>query len=153
MARIVLAPQRLAPLAELALLEGRVPTDKEWKTWVLETAAVFVHEDIKVQVPKGFMTDFASIPWFFRWWQTGSVGPQRVAAYFHDWLYSEQSALTRKQSDRVYRLAMLAASDPTVRNWLRRWAMYAGLRIGGFLAWRSNQKSLRELGPGWRVLE
>ena len=134
-------------------MQGRVPTKHEWKTWVLESEAIFTHEGQNYVVPTGFMTDFASIPFFARWWQTGAVGPQRIAAYFHDWLYSEQDSLTRKHSDQIFRLVMQAASDDSLRNGFRRWAMYLALRVGGFMAWRSNQKSLAEKGHGWRILK
>ncbi len=142
-------PKSLIPLAELALLEGRKPTKSEYKTWVLESEAVWIEpKGFAVRVPPGFMTDFASIPWIFRWWQTGSVGSQRVAAYFHDWLYSSQTSFTRKHSDVVFREVMKDAGA----NKFRRWAMYLALRAGGGLAWRSNQKNLKEQGPYWRIL-
>jgi len=152
MSKIVQIPTSLIPLAELAIMAGRTPTKNEWKTWVLESQAIFRHEETIVIVPEGFMTDFASIPFLFRWWQTGGTGPQRIAAYFHDYLYSEQHKLSRKQSDQIFRLVMKAAGNDKWRHAFRRWAMYLALRVGGFLAWRSNQKSLAEKGSGWRVL-
>ena len=153
MAKIVQTPTSLIPLAELAIMEGRVPTKSEWKTWVLESQAIFRHEGTTIIVPEGFMTDFASIPFLFRWWQTGGTGPQRIAAYFHDYLYAEQSKLNRRQADLVFRLVMGAATNDKWRHAFRRWAMYLALRVGGFLAWRSNQKNLEEKGAGWRILK
>lgn len=152
MARLIKVPTSLIPLAELAIWEGRTPTDHEYKTWVLESEAIFSHDGHAIVVPKGFMTDFASIPFFVRWWQTGGVGPQRIAAYFHDYLYAEQTSFTRRHSDRIFRLVMKVAADDSVRNKFRRWAMYLALRVGGWPAWRSNQKKLAELGHGWRTL-
>lgn len=149
MTSLIEVPTSLTPLGELALLDGREPTKSEWKTWVLEGKAMWTDGDgVYIAVPSGFMTDFASIPWLFRWWQTGSTGPQRVAGYFHDWLYSEQSKYDRKYSDRVFRLVMEAAGGSA----FKRWAMYLALRLGGWAAWRSNQAKLEELGVGWRML-
>ncbi len=148
MSKILNVPTSLTPLGELILLEGREPTKGEWKTWVLESPAVWSDAARYVRVPEGFMTDFASIPFMFRWWQTGAVGPQRVAAYFHDWLYSEQSAIGRRKADQIFRDVMGDAGAGA----FRRWAMYLGLRVGGWLAWRSNQKKLAKLGAGWRML-
>jgi hypothetical protein len=151
MGRLLQVPKGLTPLAELALLEGRKPTGHEWKTWVLNTHAVWRENNGEtIRVPDGFMTDFASIPFLFRWWQTGSVGPQRVAAYFHDWLYSSQTGrFSRKDSDRIFREVMKAAGG----SGSKRYAMWAALRVGGFMAWRSNQRKYKKLGPLWRQLQ
>jgi hypothetical protein len=151
--QIVKLPTGLTPLAEMAIMQGRIPTDTDWKCWVLESDAVFRVDGQTITVPAGFMTDFASIPALFRWWQTGGTGPQRIAAYFHDWLYSEQSTLSRAESDRIYRLVMQVVADKRTRYLIRRWAMYLALRVGGFMAWKNNQKKLKELGPEWRMLK
>lgn len=154
MSQYLKAPSLLLPLAELALNVGRTPTSKEWKTWVLEREAIWDNgDDIRIVVPIGFMTDFASIPRMFRWWQTGSVGPQRVAAYFHDWLYSSQSAIDRSRADRTFREVMRMAGGKGPFKFFRRWVMWAALRVGGWLAWRNNQDKLDRLGPRWRILE
>lgn len=153
MGKLLKSPSILLPLAELALNNGRVPSKNEWKTWVLEREAIWEDgEGNRIVVPVGFMTDFASIPRAFRWWQTGSVGPQRVAAYFHDWLYSSQNEFNRKTADREFRKVMQFAGGKGVRKFVRRWLMWAALRVGGWMAWRSNQKKFRELGPDWRIL-
>lgn len=156
MGYVVKFPSSLTPMAELKLLNGVAPSalrSSDWKTWVLEEAAVWQDEHEVVRVPEGFMTDFASIPWVFRWWQTGGTGPQRVAAYFHDYLYSSQSAIGRKESDRIFRQVMEDISGSGFRPWFRRWSMWLALRVGGWAAWRSNQKRLHEQGPEWRMLK
>lgn len=153
MGYVIRPPESLTPLATLALMEGREPTSTEWKTWVLDSEAVYFDDTHgAIVVPECFMTDFASIPFLFRWWQTGSVGPQRFAAYFHDYLYSSQSEIGRRESDRIFRDVMGDVDLPGVRTKFRRWAMYLALRVGGWLAWRSNQKKLAEKGPNWRKL-
>lgn len=150
---LVKTPRSLAPLSALVLMDGGKPEGHEWKTWVLEGDAVWRDGWTVITVPEGFMTDFASIPFFARWWQTGSVGPQRIASYFHDWLYSSQSELNRRKSDQVFRDIMKEVVRDGWRFKFRRNVMYLALRIGGYPAWRSNQKKLKELGPRWRMLD
>jgi hypothetical protein len=152
MGQLLRVPKSLMPLAELAIFEGRAPTSSEYKTWVLGTEAVWEKGEVRIYVPAGFMTDFASIPWMFRWWQTGSVGPQRMGAYFHDWLYSSQEKYSRADADKIFRDVMEFAGGGGLRRWFRRWAMWSALRVGGWMAWRSNQAKLKELGPYWRQL-
>ena len=155
MGYLLKTPSSLVPLAELKLFNGEQPTSlkgSDWKTWILESEAVWQGDKQVVTVPEGFMTDFASIPWLFRWWQTGGVGPQRIAAYFHDFLYSSQDSVSRRQSDVIFRQVMADVDNDTWRAAFRRNAMYYALRVGGWLAWRSGQKKFREKGADWRVL-
>jgi hypothetical protein len=151
--RLVKIPTSLTPLAELKMLNGVDPDDlnsNDWKTWILEEEVIYSQGpgSPAIVVPVGFMTDFASIPRPFRNWQQGSVGPQRIGAYLHDWLYSSQSSLSRKHSDQIFRDAM----DLAGARWFPRNAMYYALRVGGWFAWRSNQKKLKEQGLFWRHL-
>lgn len=150
-----LAPS-LVPMGDVQAAVGNRPTWHEYKTWILTGPAVWYDKDLGfVTVPKGFMTDFASIPWVFRWWQTGSVGPQRIASYFHDYMYAEQVG-SQKEADRVFREVMKAARPEggRVRNFLsfvNRNMMWGALRVGGVFAWRGNGKNLVERGSSWRV--
>lgn len=150
MGSVLSPPKSLTPLAELAILDGRVPSDHEWRTWVVEGTAKFNDGFVNVTVPSGFMTDFASIPWIFRWWQTGSTGPQRVGAYFHDFMYSGTGRYSRREADKAFRDVMaMVGRGP--RRWAQRWLMWAALRIGGWSAYRSGQKKY-VANPSWRLL-
>ena len=149
---VSLAPS-LIPIGDVKVAMGESPTWPDYKTWILTGPAVWYDKDLGfVTVPEGFMTDFASIPFIFRWWQTGGTGPQRIASYFHDYMYSEQVG-SKKDADRIFREVMQAArpAGRNVRAFLRRNIMWAALRIGGIFAWRSNGKNLAEQGTGWRV--
>ncbi len=42
--------------------------------------------NLRIVVPKGFMTDFASIPWVVQW-LVRKHGPHNGPAVLHDWLY------------------------------------------------------------------
>jgi hypothetical protein len=92
-------------------------------------------------VPRGFITDLASIPRMLR--AVFNVNDEsRQAAVLHDYLYCGQGfagALSRAQCDRLFRDAM---QDQGV-NWLQRWTMWAGVRIGGWLYWRKRNDGMR----------
>lgn len=90
-------------------------------------------------VPKGFVTDFASIPrplwWLFpKWARYGN------AAVVHDFNYWTQEC-DRKTADR----AMAEGMQDLGVGKLTRSIMYFFLRIFGGFAWRSNRKK-REAG-------
>ena len=127
--------------------------DKAWSTWILDGRIVWVQngygpkQDGMRAIAAGFMTDWASIPRPFRVIWTPGGGPWRLAAVLHDWAYST-SSLTRRQADRLYLDACIAAG---VRK-RTRVLMWTALRVGGWLAWRSNRRNLAELGPRWRFL-
>ena len=90
-----------------------------------------------VEVSEGFPTDFASVPWFARWfistWQkTGR------AVVVHDYLYSMEGRrkyeYTRRQADGIF-LEILK-----VMRHKRRWFAWLGVRVGGWWVWRSKQR-------------
>jgi hypothetical protein len=89
--------------------------------------------DVTITVPKGFVTDFASIPQAF--WSAGLSpnGKYSKAAIVHDYLYWTQGC-TRKQADNILMIAMKESGvDVATRT-----AIYEGVRLGGDAAWESN---------------
>ncbi len=82
----------------------------------------------RVDVPKGFVTDFASIPRVL-WSVVGAPaeGKYRKAAVIHDYLYRTPGKATRAQADAVLNEAMIVCG---VGRWTR-WTIYAGVRVGG----------------------
>lgn len=93
-----------------------------------------------ITVPRGFESDGCSMPRLF--WRTfGHPFDMRYLreAILHDWLYRYQPC-DRKTADRIFRAALIGRVGS-----VRRWAIYWGLRIGGWLAWRRNRKRLAEL--------
>ena len=87
-----------------------------------------------IDVPIGFMTDFASVPrplWVFipRWGKYGN------AAVIHDYCYWNQIQ-PRKESDRIFREGMEVLGVPTFKILL----MYYAVRLGGWLAWSGNKR-------------
>ena len=93
-------------------------------------------------IPRGFITDFASIPRVF--WTVLSPDDERYiyAALVHDRLYEQHGELNREAADYIFWEAMGATertpkpnlpgvSEPT------RYAMWAAVRIFGQSAWDS----------------
>lgn len=94
------------------------------------------------EVPAGFVTDWASVPRFL-WRLIPSRGSYNKAALVHDYLYRVQpEGVTRRQADQVFLDAMrhLGVAGPL------RWAMYQGVRLGGWLPWRRN--AVKKAGKG-----
>ena len=95
------------------------------------------HTDIHVCVPRGFVTDFASIPRPF-WWLLPTWGKYGPPSIVHDYLYWDQRC-TRAQADALMSLAM---EESRVRPWWRH-LIHGALRMGGGFAWRSNARARR----------
>jgi hypothetical protein len=82
-------------------------------------------------IPAGFITDLASIPAFLRpLFNPNDDG--RKAAVLHDSRYCIKHG-TRKAADDLF----LEALERCGVGFLRRWAMYTGVRAGGWLYWNS----------------
>lgn len=86
-------------------------------------------------VPKGFITDGASIPQIF--WNLGLSpwGDYAKAAVLHDWLYAKQE-FTRLETDNVFLEAMLALKV----NGFKANLMYKMVRWFAWSAWNQHQK-------------
>lgn len=89
-------------------------------------------EGFAIRVPKGFVTDFASIPRIFL-----NILPKldthRRAAILHDYLYATEGIgiYSRAKCDSIFLEAMKVLGVP----FMKRWAMYLAVRSGGFKAW------------------
>lgn len=85
----------------------------------------------RVDVPPGFVTDFASTPRPF-WSIVPPDGEYAYAAIVHDYLYWTQDR-SREESDQIFKLVMEDLRiDP-----LKISAIYAGVRFGGGRTWDS----------------
>ena len=80
-------------------------------------------------VPRGFITDLASIPKALRW-LIDVNGKHRRAAVLHDYLYCSQIT-TREEADALFLEAMgMIGVDTYQRN-----AMWSGVRAFGWRYW------------------
>lgn len=86
----------------------------------------------RVDVPRGFVTDLASLPSYL-WGILQKTGRYGNAAIYHDWLYWEQS-VPRSTADRVFERAM---NDMGVDAATRR-LIWAGVRVFGGQYWDEN---------------
>lgn len=92
-----------------------------------------------IDVPVGFITDFASVPrplwWLFpRWGRYGN------AAVIHDFCYWEQSR-SRKRADEIFLEAMGVLKVRICTRYILFWSVY----VFGSLAWRS-RRHLKKTG-------
>lgn len=86
-----------------------------------------------ITIPKGFVTDFASIPRVARTLITGHDNT-RKAAVIHDYLY-QHGVGRRAQADLIFREAMQEAGVP---RWKRQLA-YLAVRIFAGHTWGDNE--------------
>jgi hypothetical protein len=84
-----------------------------------------------ISVPEGFDTDFSSIPALGRWFM-GRWDRHDIAGVIHDYLY--RIGVPRRAADRAWRIVAEAGTRNVgaVRGFLG----WAGLRIGGWVAYR-----------------
>jgi len=78
-------------------------------------------------VPKGYRTDFASVPRFLHR-VVPPIGRHGKAAVIHDWLCdSRPEGMTSRRAADI----MLEAMEVLGVKKSKRWVMYRGVRIGG----------------------
>jgi hypothetical protein len=111
----------------------------EGTNWMLTEPLVYRVGDSRdsVVVPKGFVTDFASIPPRLQG-LISALGPYMLPAVVHDYLYWEQRC-TRAQADRLFLIAMQEMRVP----FDRRWPMYEAVNGFGGGAWTQNGRDRR----------
>jgi len=98
---------------------------RNWRLLVEFDFASQVLERI-LRVPVGFVTDFASTPRIL-WSLLPPTGTYSKAAMVHDDCYRTPGICTRRDADATFFEAMTALRV----GWLTRWAMWAGVRVGG----------------------
>lgn len=100
--------------------------------WILRKPFSFYYQNdstkIEVEVPEGFITDFASTPRLL-YPIFPPIGKYNKAAMVHDFLYNKNCPLklTRKQCDQFFLQGMEVLEVP---KW-KRIAMYLAVRLMG----------------------
>lgn len=85
-----------------------------------------------IRVPRGFVTDFASVPRIpVAWLVAGDTGHR--AAVIHDWLY-ESHETSRDVADRLFYEILREDGEPSWRAWL----MYVTVRLFGGHVYRKH---------------
>lgn len=82
-------------------------------------------------IPRGFETDFASIPRFLRWYLL-PLGRHAPAAVVHDWFY-QTGASPRHVADECFRDLMKQLGV----GWFKRQVMYRGVRLFAFMSYNT----------------
>jgi hypothetical protein len=114
-------------MAFLSDLELRATEPGEW---ALLSALIYMAATGKRYiVPRGFITDLASIPRPVRG-LFSQTGLSRRPAVLHDFLYCAQFT-TRAEADNLF----LEALKYEGAGWAMRYAMFLGVRAGGWLYW------------------
>lgn len=82
-----------------------------------------------LEVPAGFVTDYASVPQLLQW-AVPKIGAYSVPAIVHDYLYWDQTC-TREQADKI----LYAAMEEYDVNLPTRLLVYLAVRVGAASAW------------------
>jgi len=78
-------------------------------------------------VPIGFVSDLTTCFPEGRW---------SLASVLHDWHY-HAGTVTRARADAIYREAMESLGV----TWRRRWLIWTGVRLGGWVPWRRYRRA------------
>jgi|ETNvirnome_2_300_1030623.scaffolds.fasta_scaffold01405_5 hypothetical protein len=99
------------------------------RQWTLLKELQFATDDGRViYVPAGFITDFASVPKFFRRLFQPATGKYRRSAVPHDWIYrTPDVAISKEDADIFFLQGMIIDDTP---KW-KRTLLYAAVRAFG----------------------
>lgn len=103
------------------IVRDRVVNQRDIR-WLTDEGEVIV-------VPKGFVYNLASLPWWIGW-ALEKLGRHQRAAALHDYLYEKRIG-EKSWADKQFLQAMKADK---VKGW-RRYMAYTGVAVGGWLAW------------------
>lgn len=132
---------RIAVLVTIAFVAGCQPIPAplvrpfaDGSNWVLEETLNYQlkETDLVISVPRGFVTDFASIP-RIAWTVMAPTDRPGRAGIVHDFLYWDQGC-TREQADKI----MLLGMNETSVGRAQRAIIYRALRLAGQHAWDDN---------------
>jgi len=87
------------------------------------------HDDLRIRIPKGFVTDLASVPSVLQGLYPND-GPYMSAAIVHDYLYWDQRC-TKRQADLILKHEM----EKFGIGWITVQTFYEGVHEGGQKAW------------------
>jgi len=138
-AHIVERPSTFDRVDRVKELAGQTVCSGDDRLWILGDRLVAVVGDgpDRIEVPKGFTTDGASVPrlaqiatGWGRW-----EDPQRWAAIVHDWSYCARG-VPKSYSDHVFRDLLRAEGASRFKTE----SMYGAVTVGGWLAYRIDQR-------------
>lgn len=86
--------------------------------------------DLGVTIPKGFRTDFSSVPQWL-WWLIPPHGKAAMASVIHDYLYEIDRSLTRSEADKDFLIRLISSDVPIIQSV----TMYSFVRLFGAKNW------------------
>lgn len=95
--------------------------------WEVRTRLMYQGRHQTFVVPVGYVTDFASVPWFVQWF-IPRTGVWTLAAVLHDWLITDgipAGLVSSRDTDGVFRRVLREEGT----GFCRRWLMWAGVRL------------------------
>lgn len=96
-------------------------------SWTVEEEIVHVlHNGQSLTIPKGFLTDGSSSPWYLRW-LFPRIGDFLLAAVVHDYLYRTLDLRGKKFADKE----MLVISNKMNKNKVDNYLRYFAVRVFG----------------------
>ena len=107
--------------------------------WIVMQEYRYRSHGIDITIPRGFVTDLASIPRGL-WWLIAPFELSTTAPIVHDWCY-RHGLKTRAEIDELF-LAIM--KDEGVSYW-RRYAAYWGVRMGGSSSFGSGKVVVEEI--------
>ena len=114
------------------------------KYWLLRAEVVYhvgsVDSGEVITAPVGFKTDLGSKPRLL-WWLVGHPLDEGAQAYvIHDRLLEHPEGRTRRECDQIF----LEGLKVLGVGWLKRTAMYSGVRVGSWRSWNKYRKAEKE---------
>lgn len=139
--------KRLKPINKPEIIVRYMQEEKKEILWeIMNPILVLLTNGDYVTIPRGFVTDFASVPKIF-WSVVSSIGKFNLAAIIHDYIYTEQpkafAAISQMKYDRKFAddefLAWMHYCSPDTR--IRNYIMYYAVRIFGQKRWNYYAKN------------
>ena len=86
-----------------------------------------------IVIPKGFITDGASVPRIL-YWLFEPTGILFIPAILHDYFYATKS-VSRADADRIFRENVIKEGC-----WLAGWLAWIGVRLFGWIPWKLKRR-------------
>jgi hypothetical protein len=117
-----------------------VVTEFDEIKWELVTPLVYQGNQDRIEVPTGFITDFASVPKAL-WSIIPPYGTYTKAAVIHDYLY-RNAIVSRADADGIFKKIMSESGVGLIRRGL----MWAAVRLFGRAAYKGTKPNSEPAG-------
>ena len=87
-------------------------------------------KDYEIVIPAGFVTNFASVPVFFRN-IISPLGGHNPVTLVHDYIYTVHNGISRSDADTMLRCACIERGIPKIKAWM----IWLAVRACGLSHW------------------